>query len=361
MADYVAKISPFINVTFYVTSVWWEQPRNHRGLDIATPSPGSEIHSMCSGTVVRNGWDSDGYGNYIIIKDDNTGMGFLYAHFRETSPLKEGDKVIKGQYIGHEGTTGNSTGVHLHLELQDLSTHEWKFNAEKSYYSNPAEFMGIPNQEDISVIFYGYEDDPEIKIYSSNSYLTLEQMTSNAQYILNYLVAKGWTKEAVCGMLGNMQRESTINPGIWQNLDEGNTSLGVSLVQWTPATKYINWCNSNGLVWSDMDSALKRILWELENNEQYYSTDSYPESFSEFTKSTKSVEYLASAFLHNYERAGVSAELERQQNARYWYEHLEIGNIPDIPDEPDPIPIYIPNTIKKKNRFKFHIYRKGRF
>lgn len=160
-------------------------------------------------------------------------------------------------------------------------------------------------------------------VYSGNYYLSKAQMTGNAQYILNYLLKKGWTKNAICGMLGNMQRESTINPGIWQNLDKGNTSLGFGLVQWTPASKYINWCNNKGLEPGAMDSNLKRILWELDNGEQYYATSSYPESFSEFTKSTKSVTYLASAFLHNYERAGVSAETERQQNAQYWYEHLE--------------------------------------
>lgn len=163
-------------------------------------------------------------------------------------------------------------------------------------------------------------------IHSGNYYLSLSQMKENAQYILDYLINKGWTKNAVCGMLGNMQRESTINPGIWQNLDEGNTSLGFGLVQWTPASKYINWCTEQGLNYTEMDSNLKRILWELENGEQYYATDSYPESFSEFTKSTKSVTYLASCFLHNYERAGVSAESERQENATYWYNNLTIGS-----------------------------------
>ena len=163
-----------------------------------------------------------------------------------------------------------------------------------------------------------------MSVYSGNYYLSTAQMTANAQYILDYLVARGWTKNAVCAMLGNMQRESTINPGIWQNLDEGNTSLGIGLVQWTPATKLINWCNDNGLDYLAMDSQLKRILWELENGEQYYATDSYPETFSEFTKSTKSVTYLASAFLHNYERAGVSAETERQENASYWYNNLSV-------------------------------------
>lgn len=162
-------------------------------------------------------------------------------------------------------------------------------------------------------------------IHSGNYYLSLSQMTENAQYILDYLLDKGWTKNAICGMLGNMQRESTINPGIWQNLDSGNTSLGYGLVQWTPATNFLNWCSENGLDSGEMDSNLKRILYELDNGLQYYATDSYPETFREFTQSTKSVTYLASAFLHNYERAGVSAETERQQNAQYWYDNLVSG------------------------------------
>ena len=172
-------------------------------------------------------------------------------------------------------------------------------------------------------------------IYSGNYYLSLSQMTENAKYIFNYLLDKGWSKNAICGMLGNMQRESSINPGIWQNLDEGNTSLGIGLVQWTPASKYINWCNSNSLDYTEMDSNLKRILWELENNEQYIQTSDYPLSFTEYTKSTKDVEYLASAFLYNYERAGVTAEAERRANALYWYEILEetISFVPRLTSE----------------------------
>ena len=163
-------------------------------------------------------------------------------------------------------------------------------------------------------------------VHSSNSYLSTAQMTDNAQYILDYLLDKGWTKNAICGMLGNMQRESTINPGIWQNLDVGNTSLGFGLCQWTPASKYISWCEENNLDPDEMDSNLERILWELDNGEQYYATEDYPETFKEFTQSTKDVTYLASAFLHNYERAGVSAETERQTNAQYWFDNLEGGS-----------------------------------
>lgn len=157
MAQYKANIAPFINVTFYVTSVWWELPRNHRGLDIATPSSLGNVplYSMCNGRVVHKGNDPDGFGYYIIMKDDFSRLGFLYAHMNEPSHLNVGDSVQVGQFVGYEGTTGNSTGIHLHLEMQDLTSHDWIFNADKSYYINPATYMGIPNEEGISVIYEG--------------------------------------------------------------------------------------------------------------------------------------------------------------------------------------------------------------
>ena len=158
--------------------------------------------------------------------------------------------------------------------------------------------------------------------YSGNYYLSLAQMSANALYIFKYLSSKGWSKNAICGMLGNIQRESTINPGIWQGLKAGNEALGFGLVQWTPAIKYINWCNDQGLNPSEMDSNLKRILYEVENNIQYIPTDSYPETFKEFTKSTKEVSYLAQAFCYNYERAGVVAIAQRVSNAKYWFNSL---------------------------------------
>lgn len=158
--------------------------------------------------------------------------------------------------------------------------------------------------------------------YSGNYYLSLDEMTVNAQYILDYLSPLGWTKNSVCGMLGNLQIESTINPGIWQSLNEGNMNGGFGLVQWTPATKYTDWADANNLVWGEMDSNLKRILYELDNNLQWIETSEYPISFHEFTVSTESPEYLASVFLKNYERAGVEVEDERRANARYWYDTL---------------------------------------
>jgi len=162
-------------------------------------------------------------------------------------------------------------------------------------------------------------------VYSGNRYLNMSEMTVNANYIWDYLSARGWSKNAVAGMLGNMQTESTINPGIWQNLDEGNMSLGFGLVQWTPASNYINWANGRGLVPSNMDSNLQRILWEVENNAQWISTSDYPMSFQQFITSTQTPEYLAQAFLRNYERPADPNQPERSTQARHWFNVVQGG------------------------------------
>lgn len=176
--------------------------------------------------------------------------------------------------------------------------------------------------------------------YTTSNYLTRNQMKLNAYYIYNALRNKGWTLNAIAGMLGNMQRESTINPGIWQSNNVGNMNGGYGLVQWTPATKYINWITP-GDDPSTMDNNLSRILYELENDLQWISTESYPMSFYEFTTSYMSPQDLASAFLYNYERAGVAAEEQRRENALYWFIYLS-G--------------IIPGTINKKKNFPWVLY-----
>ena len=55
-----------------------------------------------------------------------------------------------------------------------------------------------------------------------NFYLTREQMEMNATYCYGWLNANGWSLNAISGMFGNMQTESGINPGIWEDLNEGN-------------------------------------------------------------------------------------------------------------------------------------------
>ena len=156
-----ARVAPFINTTFYVTSEWWEQPRNHKGLDLSTGS-NDTIYSMTDGTVVRSeysGTATTGYGWVVIIKDNNN-MGYLYAHMKEQPLVSLGDSVIQGQAIGIEGSTGESTGIHTHIEMQDLTNHSWDYTYDKSLYSNPADFMGIPNVEGTECFYDGTPYNP---------------------------------------------------------------------------------------------------------------------------------------------------------------------------------------------------------
>lgn len=157
----------------------------------------------------------------------------------------------------------------------------------------------------------------------SSEALTTSEMTVNANYIYSALTAKGWSKNAICAMLGNMQAESSINPGRWQSDDVGNTSLGYGLVQWTPATKYFEWLEGTSYIDpSEMDANLARILYEVENGLQWIATSSYGLSFKEFTTSNLSVSELAKAFLLNYERPADQSESVqnyRASNATYWY------------------------------------------
>ena len=155
-----------------------------------------------------------------------------------------------------------------------------------------------------------------------NFYLTTEQMQGNAREVLSFFEQKGWSLNAIAGICGNMQSESNINPGIWQSLQEGNYSGGFGLVQWTPATNYTNWAGANGYGITDPNGQLTWIDSVTVSFGQWIATAAYPLSFDQFKVSGESPEYLASAFLKNFERAGVEVEAERRQQARYWYNYL---------------------------------------
>ncbi len=89
----------------------------HRGLDIAARA-GTLVTAADRGVVIRAGWNDQGYGNLVII-DHNIDYLTLYAHL-DTIAVAEGEIVGQGQVIGAVGSTGNSTGPHLHFEIRDF-------------------------------------------------------------------------------------------------------------------------------------------------------------------------------------------------------------------------------------------------
>lgn len=89
--------------------------RPHKGHDYAAPR-GTPIYAAAAGTVVIAGW-SDSAGNWVVISHGN-GLVTKYMHMYQSPAVSAGDKVVKGQYIGGVGTTGQSTGNHLHFQVE---------------------------------------------------------------------------------------------------------------------------------------------------------------------------------------------------------------------------------------------------
>ena len=85
----------------------------HRGTDIPAPE-GTPILAAHSGTVLVSGWN-DSYGNQVLL-DNGAGLSTRYAHMTQTA-VTAGEAVTAGQIIGYVGSTGDSTGNHLHFEV----------------------------------------------------------------------------------------------------------------------------------------------------------------------------------------------------------------------------------------------------
>lgn len=117
-------ISPYY-ITSYYGYRWY---RLHAGIDIHTPF-GSPIYSATDGEVISTftGCPNVGYygspcggelGNSVKIKS-SAGMTVFYAHMKNNIKVKVGQKISKGQLIGYMGSSGSSTGTHLHFEIRD--------------------------------------------------------------------------------------------------------------------------------------------------------------------------------------------------------------------------------------------------
>lgn len=104
----------------YRSSPIWGSGEFHTGLDIGAPY-GTKIRASAAGTVVVSEFNTGGYGNYVVI---NHGGGYstLYAH-ASINLVQAGQTVVQGQAIAEVGSTGWSTGPHLHFEVRINNSH----------------------------------------------------------------------------------------------------------------------------------------------------------------------------------------------------------------------------------------------
>ena len=111
-----AQISqPFGPSTYWFEPPYGSYPHFHTGIDLVAPF-GSPVYAADDGIVALVGATSSGYGNYVVVAHSG-GLDTLYGHL-SASLVKVGQSVSQGQPVGLEGSTGNSTGAHLHFELR---------------------------------------------------------------------------------------------------------------------------------------------------------------------------------------------------------------------------------------------------
>lgn len=169
-----------------------------------------------------------------------------------------------------------------------------------------------------------------------SAYLTQSEMENNATEFYGYFNSKGFTVESVAGMLGNLQQESNINPGMKQT---ASASSGWGLIQWTPSSNLTNYATAHGSDWTTGEIQTQLMWDEIINGYggQWIPKPSlgYGYTGAEFSQLTDVAE-ACRAYLYERERAGVEALDKRLTYAGNWYEYLTGVTPPTPPTPPTP-------------------------
>lgn len=174
---------------------------------------------------------------------------------------------------------------------------------------------------------------------SGNRYLSDPEQDNNALCVYGWLKTRSayeWSDNAIAAVCGNFAQESGVNPGIWQNLNEGATNLGYGLGQWTPMTKLMNWADAKGLNWREGNTQLQMLD---EDEAQWHSQAGHPShptnppfSFTEFKKSMEPVATLTRYFWVYWEEPGdKDTTLDYRIRRAEGFYKLITGKDPDPP------------------------------
>ena len=176
---------------------------------------------------------------------------------------------------------------------------------------------------------------------STDTYLSQQHRNANARLVANYLLNLGWTQNAISGILGNMDVESSMNPALIEGrgvhtLIDNNTCLqipdgtGVGLVQWTGNTttppagqKLASFAIRYNKNWYDGDLQCFRLEREYDEDLQFQpgTVDGVYYDWQIYTTSTETPEQLAKVWQLLYEVGGSDTQT-RQQKARFYYNKL---------------------------------------
>lgn len=157
---------------------------------------------------------------------------------------------------------------------------------------------------------------------------------NNAEEVYSFLSGRGYTHEAIIGVLANMEHESFMNVGQQELFQHGNTSYGYGLVQWTPARdKILAYANRLGANWYDGNVQMDYFM--INAPASWIKSGQFHYSYNEFTQMTDI--YLATrTFFWNFERGTWHNVLD--DYAYYWDYYFQGGTPPPTPTPPTPTP-----------------------
>ena len=121
-----------------------EWSENHTGLDYLCPA-GTPILASEAGNVFFADWKPGGYGYCVFIQHPD-GITTIYEHMLKDLSVTVGQQVQRGQLLGYSGSTGNSTGPHLHFEMRDANGKA--LNPLRYLHSSIEPAIGVPVQQD---------------------------------------------------------------------------------------------------------------------------------------------------------------------------------------------------------------------
>lgn len=335
-------------------------------------------------------YTSDDMVWYATPNGNGWTLGYVTVCFTHQNNPPTKTSFKQGELIAHTGTSGNVTGDHCHLDQSTLpNVGNVSYGVTCAYgnlcyaldgSTDPTKIYFINDTNVVQTLGLNFatweggqpgpgpEPEPESKKYipllldgmgieifmqpiteeeptppepepptgewiipgtiNSTRPLTEEEALNNCKVFWSYFKEKGWSLNAVSGILGNAWYESTVNPNRWQGDDPWHQPpdrWGFGLVQWTPYTKIISWLEERvGLndVSKFGQAECDRIQWEMENNQQWIATSAYPESFRAYSTTTKDPYTCAIEFLANYERPYDPNQPERGTKAQELYNYL---------------------------------------
>lgn len=281
----------------------------HKGIDIPGGGvSGKSVVASDSGKVViaKIGYNG-GRGNYIVIDHGNK-KGTLYQHLQSFS-VKVGQSVNQGQEIAKMGSTGVSTGPHLHFEIHEC------FSGTKGTPVNPQKYVS-PNSKSKSLSISSASSAA-----TSTSY-TLNTTNSVAKSIFNFCIAKGCTPQVACGIVANADTETggTFSTKLVN-------SIGASgLLQWLGVrlASLKRKASKKGVSWTNLNIQLEHMWDELSGEESTTVSllNSRVGGLSKFMKLTDP--YKAGyEFGKCFERGGYNEK--RGNTAKTWYSKVVAG------------------------------------